>query len=515
MRSSRTLTIFSEQRDEGRSGTSFVVSILVHAAVFGVVSYGLLNSPRIVQPKAEHYVVRRLDLRTPKEEMRQAAGTQIQYPGPARVARARAPGGRPAIHPPVLREMARAERGPQTLIQPDLPAPVVLKIVAPAPTVEIWTPAKVPVKTIVAPLPTPPTAADVTPTLAPPNNEVNLADVELSSSNFPTQKLDLFPSTTSPVMVKGPAQVQMAPATATQTTETPTPATVVSLSDLIMPNGMVMLPEVNETDAKALPGPMTPGQTKDLTMAGSGNPSSPPQRGGGTGAGQDAGAKAGEQEALSAAGKTTGAGSGAAEGAVNGTGTANGQTADSIALPRDGQFGSVIVGDSLEDEFPEVANVWSGRIAYTVYLHVGLAKSWILQYSLPAAAEAAAAGEAAQLEPPWPYNIVRPNLASGSIDADALLVHGFVNQSGRFESLAVAFPPDFRQAQFVLDSLRQWQFRPATENGQAAKVEVLLIVPSEMDSGMLRRPRATPRRLVRLVRALGLIAPKMKNGEAR
>jgi hypothetical protein len=141
----------------------------------------------------------------------------------------------------------------------------------------------------------------------------------------------------------------------------------------------------------------------------------------------------------------------------------------------------VVVGSSLEEQFPEIAGQWSGRLTYTVYLHVGLAKSWILQYSLPRSAEAAAAGNIARLEAPWPYNIVRPNLAPGAINADALMVHGFVNQSGRFETLSVAFPPDFAQAQFVLNALQQWQFRPATQNGQSVKVEVLLMIPEETE----------------------------------
>ena len=54
-----------------------------------------------------------------------------------------------------------------------------------------------------------------------------------------------------------------------------------------------------------------------------------------------------------------------------------------------------------------------------------------------------------------------------------------MNPAGRFEELAVLFPPQFAQAQFVLRSLAQWQFRPATQNGQNVKVEVLLIIPDE------------------------------------
>ena len=156
-------------------------------------------------------------------------------------------------------------------------------------------------------------------------------------------------------------------------------------------------------------------------------------------------------------------------------------TSTPIALPKDGHFGSVIVNDAIEQQFPEMEGVWSGRMAYTAYLHVGLSKSWIMQYSLPANAEAAAGGTVSPLEAPWPYNIVRPNLAPGSIDADALMVRGFVDQSGRFEDLSIVFPQPFSNAQFVLSTLKQWQFRPATQNGQAVRVEVLLIIPETFE----------------------------------
>jgi hypothetical protein len=146
-------------------------------------------------------------------------------------------------------------------------------------------------------------------------------------------------------------------------------------------------------------------------------------------------------------------------------------------LPKDGQFGAVVVGSSLVEKFPETAEIMSGRFTYTVYLHVGLPKSWILQYSLPRSADGASAGNSTRIQAPWPYNIVRPNILPGEINADALMIHGFVNQQGRFEGLAIAFPQEFPQGQFVLDAIQQWQFRPAMQNGQISTVEVLLIIP--------------------------------------
>jgi len=77
--------------------------------------------------------------------------------------------------------------------------------------------------------------------------------------------------------------------------------------------------------------------------------------------------------------------------------------------------------------------------------------------------------------------MVRPHLMPADVNADAIMVHGFINSGGRFEQLAVVFPPQFAETKFVLGSLQQWQFRPATENGQHTPVEVLLIIPDEAE----------------------------------
>ena len=82
---------------------------------------------------------------------------------------------------------------------------------------------------------------------------------------------------------------------------------------------------------------------------------------------------------------------------------------------------------------------------------------------------------------PWPYLIVRPHLLPEDSDSDAIMVHGFINPNGRFEQLAIVFPPQFAQTKFVLGSLQQWEFRPARENGRLTSVEVLLIIPEESE----------------------------------
>jgi len=230
-----------------------------------------------------------------------------------------------------------------------------------------------------------------------------------------------------------------------------------SLTDTLMAEGDVTLPPVNESASANSAGALAVGQTGDSAQAGQD--------------GTDGNAGAGDPQDPAAA----------VQGSETASGHGNQPSAAHISLPHDGQFGAVVVGSSMEEKYPETALLWSGRLSYTVYLHVGLAKSWILQYSLSRADNAAAAGNISHIEAPWPYNIVRPNIAPGAIRADALMVHGYVNQSGRFEGLKVVFPPQFPQVDFVLNSLAQWQFRPATQNGKNVRVEVLLIIPEILE----------------------------------
>ena len=463
--SPRTITLFAESTDIGQKPTSFLVSILLHCFVIGMVSFIIFYSPSLDRRAlAQRYNLRQLDLATPADAMRRSEASKINYPTPKSSNQNDPSTGRPAV----LRQVAQAPKGPQTLLQPDLPKQITLPDPVPVPTLMVWTPNKAVVKTIVAPQPAKPTSANITPSPAPPTQELNLSDVSIATSELPHPKLPALPSTTSPIAAPGP-DVQLAPTSISQVTAKPTPAAVMSLSDVHMAQGSVVLPPVNESAASKSQGMLAPGEAHD-SAPGTGN-----------------------RDGKGGANKTAGAGSGSngnagtmADGRAhdsplpNGNGTGNQITATKITLPKNGQFGSVVVGASLEDQFPEMTRVWAGRLAYTVYLHVGLARSWILQYSLPMADEAASSGSISRLDAPWPYNIVRPNLDIDPSESEAIMVHGFVNQSGHFEGLKVVFPPQFQQTPFILASLEQWQFRPAARNGQLERVEVLLIIPEEL-----------------------------------
>jgi hypothetical protein len=464
MSSSRIISLFSERPEIIQRPSSFLVSILAHIGGFSLLSFGFIYTPDIRDTViTKRYTVRHLDMHTPDEKLRQSAANGVAFPGPHSDAPKPVPGEKPAAHEEAPRQTANAEKGIQTLIQPDLPDPVKVTVLTPVPKVVLWTPQKQPVKNVVAPLPEKATAADVKPSLNAPNSEIDLGDLGISSTDMPTQSIAVAPTTTSPVRVHGPKMVQLAPVTTSQTAATPTPTAVMSINDLIMPDGTATLPPVNIATEQNKSGILAPGQASSGT------------KGAKTGG-------LGKDEASGEGGTTSGA-PGAASVARPGppTGADDALSTNRFTLPKDGQFGAVVVGASLEEKFPEMSGIWNDRVAYTVYLHVGLAKSWILQYSLPRSSEATQAGNVQRLDAPWPYNIVRPNIGPGMFNSDAILVHGFVNQAGRFEALAIAFPPDFQQSQFVLDALNQWQFRPAEQNGQTEKVEVLLIIPEEFD----------------------------------
>jgi hypothetical protein len=500
MRSSGTTSLFTESADAGQQPASFAVSVVVHGLAIAILWFAVAYKPPFIKVVTDHYTVRKLDLH--ELDMEQAAASaRIPYPASHSSSRPPAPSspGSSLPSPAAMQQTAQAKIGPQTLVQPDLPKPITLTQEVPLPQVVIWSPPKVQVKTVTPPQPQKPTSAEVKPSVVSPNQELNLADVNVASSFHPSPKNIVPPSTTSPIATHANLQVQMPPVTPSVSTVQPTPAAILSLSDLRAKDATVNLPPVNETKASNAEGVGSgPAQKSNSAQN---NPAAKPT---GTGAGQGPATKTnnagvGSGQVAKATNPAAGAGQGTDAKANNSgpatsagkPGAAQSQNSGSdqpvmagatlVTVPKEGRFGSVIVGDSLQDRYPEIGDVWSGRLTYTAYLHVGLTKSWILQYSLPRSTESASAGTVAHLDAPWPYSIVRPNLEPGSIDADALMIHGYVNQAGRFETLTVLFPEGFPKAQFVLAALQQWQFRPAVQDGQPAKVEVLLIIPEDFE----------------------------------
>jgi len=473
MSSSSTISLFSEQSEFDRKPHSFLFSFLAHGLAIGLILLGIATAPKVKAPViAQRYEVRHLDLHSLDSEMQQARN-ELEPPAPKpQTHQARAEGSAPAP-PAAIRMVIQAPPGAQTLLQPDLPKPPAIKVEIPVPTVVIWAPKKIQVKTIVPPLPQKPIIAQVRPSIQAPNDEPILADVAFRSSAMNIPLHTLLPSTTTPLVVSGPKPTPPAPITTAQGSALSTPTAVLSLSEHHMANGAVTLPPINSSVSSSATGTLAPAQPKNSAQNGQGSPDSK-ATGQGAGDARNTGHTGPGSANSQAAGKgTTGANVGSATGQA-GYGQGKPAMPGHISRPREGQFSSVVVGTSLEEKYPETADLMSGKMSYTVYLHLGLAKSWILQYSLPRSAQS---GTVSHIDAPWPYEIQLPTIAAGSIDADALIIHGFINTDGRFEALAVAFPPEYAQARYVLNALNQWQFRSAAQNGQNVKVEILLIIP--------------------------------------
>jgi hypothetical protein len=459
-----------------RGPSGFLISILVHVCAC-ILLFLALRQPYKTDSRSltQRYAVRVMELR--KQEPKIHPPIQKANLRPDQLPETNpAPGGSQseAPAPRIPPNFISQKQALQTLIQPDaVTNPTIPQ--APLPQLFVWSSRDIPVQKIVQPTPQTTTAIEVRPSPNPPNQETKVADVQISSTVFDAKTPLPNPSKTSPVAVPAAQQSKM-PETASKDSGKASPASVISASTVQLQEGTATLPMINEVAPAPFTGSLAAGQPKSLSPNGQGKTEG---KQAGAGAGQTTGNQAGNAAAGTGAG---GQGAGAnglsgAEGSV--TAGASQPTVVHIMLPKDGKYGVVVVGSSLAEDYPETVNMWRDRLAYTVYLRVGVAKNWILQYSIPRA-QVAAGASAIRPDAPWPYDITRPSIDANA-NTDAIMVHGFVNAAGRFEQLAVVFPTELAEAKFLLRALQQWQFRPAMQNGQATTVEVLLIIPDQTE----------------------------------
>jgi hypothetical protein len=173
----RDLTLFTTLPPPDRNSAPFVGSIFLHAVAAAIAWF-----------------------MTAEQQPHETA--QIYYPRlhpPASESAGRSQAAAPPLIP-----VTTARKGPQTLIQADLNNPVTLPQIVPVPQIVLWSPSEAAVKKIAPPLPEKPTAAHVHPVPDRPNQEINLAEVNVASSNLPSEKLKLAAGTTSPVAVDTP-----------------------------------------------------------------------------------------------------------------------------------------------------------------------------------------------------------------------------------------------------------------------------------------------------------------------
>lgn len=453
-----------------------MVSMVMHGLILAFAIFAIDHAPRIDDHLTRRFTTKLVKLQgvEPRLHWSPAGGAGHSTPQP-QVHAAHSGGRQAAAAAPKF--LAYKSSAPVTLVQPDIAQVTPQLIKTPVPVVVMWTPPERPIDKIVPRPPQPKATANVRPSLAMPNHEIQVSSLELSSTAFVSESIPVHASTTSPITVPG-VQAPQLPATASKPSTQPTPATVLSVSDVIPTKGVVALPPANQTAAangadSFMPGrPDSSSETGNGTIAGKQN---------GTGTGAVAGEQSGDGD-QSAAGQGLAGGNGTVSGSDSGSqagvSSGDGRSVARITLPRNGHFSVVVVGDAVADEYPEAVGIWADRLAYTVYLHVGQERNWILQYSLPRVHQTSVSSN--RPDAPWPYMIVAPHLTPDDVD-DALLVHGFIDADGKFEKLAIVYPVQFPQAQFVLSALQQWQFRPAAQDGKFTAVEVLLIIPQETE----------------------------------
>ena len=482
---SRTISLFAEQPQAHQKPYSFVVSIVVHVLVVGMVAYGFLFAPRInLRAAAERYDFREVDITMPDPVRRHQSANSGMYPGQNSTAHTQSAHDLPAAPTSSPLQVPKLHLAEHTIIQPDIP-PNQLISKAKLPSLLLWSAQRPKLELIAPPQPQKLAINNTHPVLTRPTPETHVADVPVTSTPFESRLPMPSPATATPVVVSGATLGDLLPESTSKSSIQASSASMLSISEEQMAKGTIALPPVNQTGRGSETGALRPGKEGNSTQSGTGDPHSN-------------GAEKGTQLSQGTSGNSPGpAGSrtGNSNGAGGNSGNSNGKTGSGtggggdgteptftrITLPQNGTFGVVVVGASMADQFPETSRLWGGRVVYSVYLHVGLSRSWILQYSLPNKMEATNAGNVNHIEAPWPTYIVRPSGSQPNVNADALMVHGFVNETGHFELLALVFPPEFSQTRLLLQALSQWKFRPAKHNGQIARVEVLLIIPEDAD----------------------------------
>ncbi|HEU5350759.1 MAG TPA: hypothetical protein VFU55_04125 [Terracidiphilus sp.] len=481
MRAARPISLFTERPPAHNRPSAFVVSVVVHCGVVFMVVFGFLYAPRInMDAAAERYVVRRIDI-DPIDipPMKKAAGSSENYPASKAEKQAARAHSRMAAPSSSVRRL-HLKLADKTLVEPNTQVKMVLKQ-TPVPSLLLWSKPQPDVTLVHAPQFKKPMLNDVRASVKPPNAATHVADSPITPTPFSSSMPMPIPSTTTPILVHAPTPADSVPETASMTSTDTSNMAVMSISQFNLTKGAFALPPANQAAKGTDNGSMAAGHKGQSTLAGNGN-----SRGTAANRGDGLGKKDELADARGAAAKSKkGSGQGSGSGIMPGTSTPEDLsivgpdvTTTTLRLPEDGKYGVVAVGSAVQQEYPETAGMWGGRLVFSVFLHVGLSHNWILQFTMPRSADPKGViTNVKQIQAPWPYFIMRPNVDADYVNSNAMMIHGYINDKGRFEHLALVLPPRYAHTQQLLNALSQWQFRPATQHGTPARVEVLLIMP--------------------------------------
>ncbi len=531
--------LFENPAPRRRRPFGFTGSVLLHCLLLITLAFRPVNtedgSPHALNRK---YSVRFLRLQMPQEKNRSGAGPtltamrrssaggqnsgsssrpqSLQSPQSVLAAQVTPETQEPPPRPFQLPPNLHTQPVKQTLIQLDRPPDVPLQQTIPLPAMLFWTEQPVAPemkKQFVAPpaklLPKVVQSVLVPPVIEYANRETNVADLKMAQlPPVESPRLVQRAATISPVQIPGPERPKV-PQIVLPDANTTAAMAVISLPESSLHvSSLAVLPPANQIAPQ--PGSGS-GSADHASGAGSGEKGRGAAEGGGErasiagtrGTGSGSGGMGNMAGTGSNGNSTTGGGHGSAEtggslgsggngtgngvsgaGSAGGSGTLTSGTAGmtKLTLPKDGKFGVVVIGSSVSAPYPESSGVLTGKMVYTVYLRMGLRKNWILQYCLPKSAEQATRtrGSATPIEAPWPILMMRPDELANA-GADYVVVHGMITAEGHFDQLGLVFPEDLGQKSLLLNSLKLWEFRPASRDGVATTVEALLIIPRESE----------------------------------
>ncbi len=380
----------------------------------------------------------------------------------------------------------------QTLVQMDLPPTMDLHPQLRVPTIVLL--ASTP-RRVARPFVAPPLRKN---TMEVPNHvalemRTPVLDVRTGYAKTPEVLKDLAPRLPAPVGAVAPVASNREPAETKPAAATVTgsgaaePSNIISLPDRPIPAASaIVLPPLNQVSSRegaagtggagegAAP---APSNAQKVSPTGSGASSS------------HAGAGAATAANVAASGNAA-VNHGPPGGAVASVGTGNGAVPKSavstgptrLIRPQNGGYEVAIVQSS--GMVPGSHGLLKGKPVYSVYIPVGTGKEWILQYCLPeedahpaARSQVVQLGTITPITAPYAFSIIGPAIQFRE-GARYAFIHGFVNASGRFEHLEEASDREIENIAAVLESLGQWEFRPATKDGVPAVVEILLCIPN-------------------------------------
>ena len=142
------MSLFSAQPELNQQPYSILISAAAHGLVIGLVLLGIFTAPKVkTSSTVFHFDVRHLELHTLDTEMERAEASAVKsLQHHAKAARPPAPVPNNAEQSPLMRQIALATPGRQTLIQPDVLKPITPKVEIPVPTVVLWNPPTPPPK---------------------------------------------------------------------------------------------------------------------------------------------------------------------------------------------------------------------------------------------------------------------------------------------------------------------------------------------------------------------------------